>query len=143
VGPAEDVGGVPGVGFDLKAALGISALLTALFLGFAYFHSNSVDRAHLVNTANELLIARKQLHRHGAITNASANTRVYPFTNEVTLGGIGFICELAANVPGLTNVGTLVITTDGTLIWIDLRTGPAIVRRPDGKFTTPERFRDF
>jgi hypothetical protein len=131
------------VGIDLKTALGILVLLTAFFLGFSYFHGKSIDRAHLVNTANELLIAHKQLHRHGIVTDVSADTRVYAFTNEVTLGGFGFICELAADVPGLTNFGTLVITSDGTLIWIDQRTGPSIVRRPDGKFTTPERFRDF
>jgi hypothetical protein len=143
VGSAEDVGGVPGVGLDLKTALGVLALCIALFLGFSYFHNKSIDRAHLVNTANELLIAHKQMHRHGAVTNASPSTRVYGFTNRVTVGEVGFNCELAADVPGLTNFGTLAITTDGTLIWIDQRTGPSIVRRPDGKFTTPERFRDF
>lgn len=143
MGFAEDVGGVPGVGLDLKTALGVLALCIALFVGFSYFHSKSIDRAHLINTANALTVAQKNIHRHGAITNASAYTSVYAFTNEVTLGGQGFTCELAADVPGLKNVGTLVITSDGTLIWIDRRTGPSIVRSLNGKLTIPERLRDF
>lgn len=93
------------MGLDLKTALGVLALLIALFVGFSYFHSKSIDRAHLINAANALSVAQKNLRQNGAITNASAHARVYAFTNEVTLGGIGFTCELAVEVPSLTNAG--------------------------------------
>ncbi len=127
----------------MKTALVIIVLLVAVFLAFAYLHSKSIDRAHLINSANALLVAHEQLQKNGAITNASRYTRVYAFTNQMTVGGTGFVCELAADVPGFTNVGSLVAATDGTLIWIDSQSGPVIMRGPDRRIVIPGRFHDF
>jgi hypothetical protein len=127
----------------MKIMLGVAVLLLTLFFAFAYFHSRSIDRAWLVNSASALLGARKQLHQHGAITNFERDIRVFTFTNLVTVDGTEFVCELAADVPGLTNAGSLVMTTDGTVIWIDKKTGPSIVRGKERGIVMPKRFRDY
>lgn len=127
----------------MKTALAILVVLLALFFAFAYFHSKSIDRAHLINSANVLLLAHEQLRQHGSITNASAYTRVYGFTNQVTVDGAEYFAELAAEVPGLPNAGHLVAATDGTLIWVDSQSGPVIMRGPDRRIVIPVRFHDF
>ncbi len=127
----------------MKVTLAILAVFLALFLTLAYFHSKAVDRAHLINSANALLVAQEQLRQRETITNASLYTRVYTFTNQVTVGGTEFVCELAADVPGFTNAGSLAATRDGILIWIDSQKGPVIVRGADRRIVIPERFRDY
>ncbi|SRR6266545_5094565 len=127
----------------MKTILAIVALLVVLFFAFVYFHSKSIGRAHLIYSANELFVAHEQLRQHGAITNASRYTHVYAFTNRVTVGGTEFVCELAADVPDFANVGSLVATADGTLIWMDREREPTIMRGPDHRFVIPERFHDF
>jgi hypothetical protein len=132
-----------GVIHDVKIALAIFLVVLALFFAFAYFHSKSIDRARLINTASALLAAHEQWHQHGSITNVSAYTRIYGFTNQVTVEGAEYFAELAADVPGLTNAGRLIATTDGTLIWMDRQSGPIIIRGQDRRIVMPRRFHDF
>jgi hypothetical protein len=111
-----------------------------LFFAFAYFHSRSIDRAHFVNSVGALLTAHQQLRDTGSITN---QRRVSVWTNQITVGGSVFQGQLIADSPALVDYGSLVMATDQTLIWIDKRTGPAVVRGANGGLTIPRRLHDF
>jgi hypothetical protein len=122
------------------AIFGFVLLVITLFFAFRYFHSLSIGRARLINSANDLLVAHEQLQQNGALTN---HVRVQVFTNRVAVGGVAFHCVLAADLSDLADAGSLVAATDGTLIWIDKRTGPIVFRGSDHKIVIPRRFRDF
>jgi hypothetical protein len=120
------------------AIAGFALVAIALLFAFLYAHSLSVDRARLVNAANDLLVAQEQLHQNGVLTNL---VRVEAITNQVAIGGAVFQCVLEATSPDLADAGTLVAATDGTLIWIDKATGPVVFRGPDKRIVMPRRFR--
>src|SRR5262245_55810623 len=121
-------------------ASGLPLLVIGLFFAFAYFHSRSSDRARVMISANDLLVAHEQIRQFGSLTNWRG---VSVYTNRVTIGETVFEGELAADSEYLTNHGSLVVTKDATLIWIDKKTGPAVMRSTDGRLVMPRRFRDF
>ena len=124
----------------MKALVAIAVLLIGLFLAFAYFHSRSIDRAHFVNSASALLSAHQQLRDTGSITNLR---RVLVWTNRITVGDAVFQGELVADAPALADYGSLILATVQTLIWIDKKSGPTVVRGPNGGLTIPRSLHDF
>src|SRR5262249_242662 len=109
----------------------------------AYFHSKSIDRAWLINSKSALLYAQKQLHDHGAITDASRHIQIQSLRTQLAVDGVAYESELVAHVPGYTNAGYLLITTNGVFIWMDKTRGPTIVGGAGYPHVTPPRFRDF
>ena len=124
----------------MKALVAVATLVMGLFFAFAYFHSRSIDRAHFVNSVSDLLAAHQQLRDTGSITNQH---RVSLWTNRIPIGGAVFQGELIANAPALVDYGSLVVATDQTMIWIDKKTGPTVVRGPNGGLIFPRRLHDF
>lgn len=124
----------------MRAIVIVTVVLLIAGLGFIflYSHSLSIDRARLISSINDLLVAQKQLQQHGSLTNQG---QVYIFTNSVTVEGAVFQCTLAAESPYLADYGLLAVATDGTLIWIDKKTGPVVVRNADRQFSMPQRFK--
>ena len=127
----------------MKLTAAILVILVLGFLAFAYFHGKSIDRAWLVNARSELLSAQRQLHEHGSITNISRHIQVEISTNRFSIGGVEFVSELTAHVPGWTNFGFLAITKDGVFIWSDKKAGAMVVGGAGHPQTFPQRFRDF
>ncbi len=124
----------------MRGIVTIVALVIGIFIAFSYFHSLSIDRARLIHSANDLLVAHQRLRQYGSLTNFSG---VLVFTNRVIVGGAVFDCQFVADAPHLTEYGTLVVATEGTVIWIDKKTGPKVVRNADGRIEMPRRFHDF
>lgn len=120
------------------AIAGFALVIIALLFAFLYAHSLSIDRAWLVHSANDLLVAQQQLQQNGVLTNP---VRVQAITNQVAIGGIVFQCVLAATSPELADSGLLVAATDGTLIWIDKATGPVVFCGLDKRIVIPRRFK--
>ena len=120
------------------AIAGFALVVIALLFAFLYAHSLSIDRARLIHSANDLLVAQQQLQQNGVLTN---QVRVQAITNQVTIGGVVFQCVMAATSSELADAGSLVAATDGTLIWIDKMTGPVVFRGSDKKIVIPRRFK--
>lgn len=127
----------------MKAVAVILVLVVLAFLGFSYFHSKSIDRARLISSKSALLGARQQLHTFGAITNVDRHVYIESLRTQVTVDGINFESELAAHLPGYTNAGFLLITTNGVFVWMDKKSGPTIVGGTGYPNRTAPRFRDF
>jgi hypothetical protein len=128
----------------MKIAVAVVVALLGLLFTFAYFHSKSIDRTRLVHSVNDLLEAQRQLQEHGSVTDATIAARVYSFTNRVLVDDTSYLAELATEVAGMEDVGRLIAATDGTVVWIDSRSGAVLVRSPDGsRWVRPRRFRDF
>ena len=127
----------------MKATAAVTGLLVLAFFGFSYFHSKSIDRARLLNSKSDLLYAQKQLRENGAITNASRHTQIESLRTQLSVDGVDFVSELVGHLPGYTNAGHLLLTTNGVFIWMDKASGPIIVGGAGYPHVTPRRFRDF
>ena len=127
----------------MKIFTAIIALLVLVFLAYAYFHSKSIDRSHLIHSVNELLVAQKRFREDGFITNQNRGFRVYSFTNHITVGNTEFVGELAVASPILSKLGHLVATTNDVLIWVDKKHEASIVRDANHQYVIPPQFRDF
>ena len=124
----------------MRIVIPVAILAIVLFFAFAYFHSKSIDRAQFVNAAANLLTAHREFRDTGSLTN---QRRVSVWTNEITIGVEVFQGTFIADSPALSNHGSLVIAADQTLIWLDKKTGPVVVRGKEGTLVTPKRFHDF
>lgn len=123
----------------MKPFIAIAVLMVAVFVAYAYFHSRSIDRAHFVSSANDLLVAHRQLRDIGSLPN---QLRISVWTNRITVGTAMFQGELVADAPALANRGLLVVAIDETLIWIDKTDGPSVVRGADGWLVLPKSLND-
>jgi hypothetical protein len=117
--------------------IAIIAVVGLLVFAVIYTTSDSSRKGAFFSHVRELLAAHEQLHAQGALTNRPG---VYAVSNQLTVSGHEFQCEFAAELPGLTNGESLVVATDGTLVWIDKLKGSAVVGRRDGRPLVPRGF---
>ena len=127
----------------MKTTLLMVSVLAVAFVGFSSFHSKSIDRALLVHSKSALLEAQRQLHEHGSVTNKSRNTTLEVRRERLTVSGINFGSELAAQVPGFADFGSLLLTTNGVFIWMDRKSAPMILGGGGYPSAMPHCFRDF
>lgn len=117
----------------------IAIVVVAALWVFAVIYTTSSSRQQgaFYSHVRNLLAAHEQLHAQGALTN---HPGVYAVSNRVTVSGLEFQCEFAADLPSLTNGESLVVATDGKVVWIDKLNKPAIVERRDGRIIVPRGF---
>jgi hypothetical protein len=127
----------------MKAVVAAACLLVLAFIGFAYFHSKSVDRAWLVHAKSALLSAQKKLADQDAISSGEKSIYVERRSDQMKVGEDVYEAQLAAHISGYTNAGYLLITTNNVFIWMDKKDGPMIIDGPGFPHATPPRFRDF
>jgi hypothetical protein len=115
-------------------------VVVALWLfAVIYTTGSSRHRRAFVSHVRDLVAAHEQLHTKGAQTNYPG---VYPVTNRVAAGGLQFDCEFAAHLPGATNGESLLVATDGTVLWVGKRNEPTIVRDRNGRIAFPKGFHE-
>lgn len=125
----------------MKAALIILAVMIAAFLVFSHAQGRSLRRASVVNSVSELLSSQRAFREQGIVTNSNRGFRVFSYTNAVLVGSNEFRCELAAESDWVCDYGFVALATDGTVLWIDRKVSPCVVRTADGRLSMPERFR--
>jgi hypothetical protein len=119
--------------------IAIIAVVGLLVFAVIYTTSDSSRKGAFFSHVRELLAAHQQLHAQGALTN---HPGVYAVSNRVTVSGLELQCEFAAELPSLPNGESLVVATDGTVVWIDNLKEPSIVRRRDGHIAVPRGFHE-
>jgi hypothetical protein len=117
--------------------IAIIAVVGLWVFAVIYTTSDSSRKGAFFSHVRELLAAHEQLHAQGALTN---HPGVYAVSNRMTVSGLEFQCEFAAELPSLTNGEFLLVATDGTVVWIDNLKEPSIVRRRDGRIAVPRGF---
>jgi hypothetical protein len=123
--------------FLRDVAIAVIVVVALWLFAVIYTTGTSRQRRALVSHVRDLLAAHEQLHTQGAQTNYQG---VYPVTNRVAASGLQFDCEFAAQLPGVTNGQSLLVATDGTVLWIDKQQEPTIVRDRDGRIAVPKGF---
>jgi hypothetical protein len=113
--------------FRFLRDLAIAVILVVAVWLFAIIYTTAASRQRhaFLSHVQDLLTAHEQLHTGGTQTNYPG---VYPVTNRVAASGLQFDCEFAAHLPGLTNGESLLMATDGTVLWIDKGKEPTVVR---------------
>jgi hypothetical protein len=106
----------------------ILLLLVAAFVTFSVAQGRSLRRVSLLHGVNQLRMAQADYEKHGYFTNhPRSGFRVWLSTNIVTLGGTQHHCfaEVAGGLGW--DGGTLAMTSNQTLIWLDARKPPKII----------------
>jgi hypothetical protein len=117
--------------------IAIIAVVGLWIFAVVYTTSDSSRKGAFFSHTRELLVAHEQLHAQGALTNPPG---VYAVSNRVSASGHEFQCEFAAEIPGLTNGESLVVATDGTLVWTDRLKESSVVGHRDGHVIVPRGF---
>ena len=112
----------------MKLASVILVLFTAAFITFSVAQGRSLRRASLINGANQLRVAQADYEKHGYVTNyPTSGLQVWLSTNIVTIGGTQYRCFAEVSGGWGWNNGTLAMTTNQTLVWLDARKPPKII----------------
>lgn len=112
----------------MKWATIILALLVAAFVTFSVAHGRSLRRASLINGVSQLLVAQGDYLKHGYITNYSTSGfQVSLSTNSVIIAGTQYQCFAEVSGGWGWEGGTLAMTTNQTLIWLDAHKPPMII----------------
>jgi hypothetical protein len=128
-------------GSTVRTTLVVFALMLALLFLFGRAKERSLRRASAFATVGELLSAEKYWREHGVVTNFNSGYTVYRYTNQISAGGTDHQGVLATRLERIRDLGFSVLTTDGTVLWIDRELQPSVMRRPDGSLQMPERFK--
>jgi hypothetical protein len=125
--------------FRFLRDIAIAVIVVVVLWLFAVIYTTGASRHRraFVSHVRDLVAAHEQLHTQGAQTNYPG---VYPVTNRVAANDLQFDCEFAAHLPGVTNGESLLVATDGTVLWIDKRKQPSIVRDRNGRIAFPKGF---
>lgn len=106
----------------------IVVLLVAAFVTYSVALGRSLRRASLINGVNQLRVAQDDFAKRGHITNyPTSGYRVWLSTNTVTVGGTQYQCFAEVSGGWGWEGGTLAMTTNQTLIWLDTRKPPMII----------------
>jgi hypothetical protein len=125
----------------VRTTLIVIALILALLFIFGRAKERSLRRASAFATVGELLSAEKYWSEHGVVTNFNSGYTVYRYTNRISVAGTDHQGVLATRLERIQDFGFSVLTTDGTVLWIDRELQPSVMRRPDGTLHMPERFK--
>ena len=112
----------------MKRATVILVLLVAAFVVFSVSHGRSLRHASLINGVNQLRVAQDDYLKHGYITNyPTSGFQVALSTNSVTISGTQYQCFAEVTGGWGWEGGTLAMTTNQTLIWLDAHKPPMII----------------
>jgi hypothetical protein len=111
-----------------KFATIVLVILAAAFVMFSIAHGRSLRHASLINGVNQLRVAQRDYAERGYITNSpTSGFRVSVSTNVITVGSTQYHCFFAVTGGWGWEGGTLTMTTNQTLIWIDTRMPAKII----------------
>ncbi len=105
----------------------IVAGLVALAVSFNYGYGRSLRRAGIMEGTGILKQAQKDYAEHGYVTNYHSSYRVALVTNVVTIGGTQYQCFAAVRGGKFYDEGSLAMTTNQILIWLDATCPPKII----------------
>jgi hypothetical protein len=128
------------VSSPITIAISVIVLGLAMVLVHACRVHYATRRAAVINSIGELLSAMERWQNDGILTNSGRGFRVYPYTNVVLVDGTPHQGRIAASGHWIEDAGFMVMTAEGSMLWMDRKRPPVVVRRPDGNVAMPERF---
>jgi len=98
---------------------------------FSVAQGRALRHASLINGVNQLRVAQADYRERGHITNYTSSFRVSLSTNVVTISGTQYQCFAEVTGGWGWDGGTLAMTTNQTLIWLDTRKPAKIITLSD------------